>query len=102
MVRVLARLYYPDIAAILSLPFILVLLLYQFGSGLVVFSETLVLWVFEARFDVECQWKIVEGIRSYFLVVFSQVIEQCFFVSQIKIILQVIVYQGFHAVIAFI
>lgn len=98
LVGVLARLDYPDISGFLSL-LILELLLYQFGPRCVEFSEPLVLWVFEASFDMECQWKIVEDVLSYFLVVLSHIVKKGLFVSQVEVVLQVVVHQRSHAVI---
>lgn len=95
LVAVFTWLYYPNVSsfclsqALLFLCF--GLLLDEFGSFVVVIKKTSVLRVFEAFSNVKSQRYIVKDVFANQAIVLFEIIKECFFVSKVKVVLQMVV-----------
>lgn len=90
-VAVLSRLYYPDIP--LVLPTALVLLKLR-----VIIEEELVLRVFDSLDDMEGERQCIEDIHLHLAVVCTHIVEKCFLVAYVVVLLEVVMHHHFGIV----
>lgn len=66
--------------------------MHEFGSFVVVLQKAGILWVFEAFAYVEGQRDEVKDVLANQGIVLFEVVEECLFIAQVKVVLQVVVY----------